>query len=205
MFVPAACNAGARPKTKTVSNESNSVNEIAQASSRTSVGRKYSFGASETRTSTPHRLSISSFNRYVCTGKENIFTSSVFKDESFGSQSDHRIYLRRPSSREIAGEHRHDNQQRRYARESQRVGRAYFEKLALQHAQRRPPRRHTQSQPHADQRQAVAQDQSQHGAGLRADRDSNAQLAHSRRDAVGHHAVNADGRERQRQAGEQPQ
>ena len=123
--------------------------------------------------------------------------------KSLRPQRLHRVRARRPARRDVAGERRHRDRQRAHCREGQRIHAFHFVQQRSQEL--RQHRAAHQARCHPDRRQphALSQDQPHDVPPARAQRHPHTELVHPLAHRVRDHAVHSDGRQRQREGGEQ--
>src|SRR5262249_4711351 len=90
-------------------------------------------------------------------------------------------------------------------RERRRIGRLHAEEQALEGAREQQAERDAQAHPREPEPQAMSDDQRDHLARPRAERQAQAHLVPALGHAVGDHPVDADERQRERRGGEQPE
>src|SRR2546425_6261766 len=123
---------------------------------------------------------------------------------SFIAQCLHRIDSRRAASGQIAGQKSDRAENDSNSHERERVGGLDFVEQLRHQACQSKCACHTDSQPDTSERHPVANDEPHYFALLRAERHANPDLVLALRDGISQHTIDADGREHERKARENP-
>src|SRR5690242_11481369 len=109
-----------------------------------------------------------------------------------GPHRDHRIDLRRASSRNCRRDQRDPDQQRRHPDEGEWITRLDLVEPASKYGHQQPGASDTDDDPRRAQRRPLPYDEAEDIRGLRAERDADTELLTSLRDRMRHDAIDAD-------------